>query len=123
MTSTRSSTRNPDLQLHANIDSTVPTPIDLKTIIVRREDHLATGGGAEGDTILLGADMQNYFGLNSVATRVWELAELPRSVGDICDSLVEEFEVDRVTCESEVIALIGEFLENSLVEIRVGQAG
>ena len=101
----------------------MPTLINKKTIVVRREDHLSTGVGGEGDTILLGADMQNYFGLNSVATRVWELAESLKSVGDICDVLVEEFEVEAATCESEVVALIGELLENSLVEIRKGQAG
>ena len=101
----------------------MPTLIDQKTIIIQREGHLAKGLGYEGETVVLGADMQNYFGLNSVATRVWELAESPKSVGDICDVLVEEFEVEAATCESEVVALIGELLENSLVEIRKGQAG
>ena len=48
MTSTRSSTRNPELQLHANMESAMPTLIDQKTIVVRREDHLATGVSGEG---------------------------------------------------------------------------
>lgn len=95
--------------------------LDLETIVVRGPRHRWTRLGND-ETLILDADLRHYFGLNSVASRVWDMVETPVTVGEICASLLAEFEVDALTCEAEVSALIGELLDNGLVH-RVDENG
>jgi hypothetical protein len=50
-----------------------------------------------------------------VATRVWQLVERPIALSEVFDALVQEFEVDRSTCEAEVTALVETLLTKGLV--------
>jgi hypothetical protein len=94
----------------------MPKPIQLSTTVVRGEGHLHAELSSE-ETVVLGADLEHYFGLNSVAARVWQLVETPMTVSAICSVLLAEFEVDRPTCESQVLELIGRLAQESLVRV------
>lgn len=82
--------------------------------IVSRAGGLDAARLSGRETVVLSADLDNYYGLNRVASRVWELAETPCTVASICDTLVAEFEVDAETCRSQVSALIEELVEEAL---------
>jgi hypothetical protein len=53
------------------------------------------------------ADMESLFTLNDVGARIYELIDGKRSVGGICGTIVEEFEVS----DAEARADVTEFLE------------
>jgi len=57
---------------------------------VRRSDVLAQGAGET--VILLTPDSGEYFTLNEVGGRIWELADGSRSVAEIAGVLSEEYE-------------------------------
>ncbi len=61
-----------------------------------------------------------YHGLNPVAGRVWELLETPSTVGQVVDALLEEYDVERERCESDVAALLVALREAGLVELGNG---
>ncbi len=82
--------------------------------IVSRSSTLEAARLSPRETVVLSADLDNYYGLNRVASRVWELAETPRSVQSICEALVEEFEVEAETCRVQVTALIEELVAEAL---------
>ncbi|HUT02979.1 MAG TPA: PqqD family protein [bacterium] len=87
----------------------------MSTTVVRGEGHLHTELSSE-ETVVLGADLEHYFGLNSVAARVWQLLETPMTVNAICSVLLTEFEVDRPTCESQTLELIERLSQECLIE-------
>jgi hypothetical protein len=66
---------------------------------------------------LVALDVQRgqCYGMNAVATEVWELLSTPRSIAEICDHLIAQFEVDNQTCQSEVSRLVDELLADGLV--------
>lgn len=90
--------------------------IERSTTIVWVEEHLASDVGNH-ETVVLDTDRLQYFGLNSVASRVRELTQSPTTVDDICKALVNEFEVDRNTCETQVLDLVRDLRQESLIRV------
>ena len=70
-----------------------------------------------GEAALLDFKSGMYYGLDEVGARIWKLIAAPRTVGEICDALMAEYEVEPAVCERDVIALLGELAVRGLVEI------
>ena len=75
------------------------------------------------DAVILSLEENVYYGLNPVGAQIWSLIQEPRSLGAVLDALLEEFDVDEATCETDLHALITEMLGRKLVEIRDEQTG
>ena len=55
------------------------------------------------------------YGLNRIATRIWQIIQSPSSPEQIADVLTREFEVDQATCIAETMALLNDMFEARLV--------
>jgi len=71
-----------------------------------------------GETVLLDLVSENYFGLDGTGTRVWVLMVEGKSVKVILNTLLEEYEIDRVTLEADVEELLGKLVEAGLIAVR-----
>lgn len=69
-----------------------------------------------GETVLLDLASESYFGLDSVGTRIWTLLKDDKSVGQVLDALLEEYEVDRETLEADLAELLDNLLAAGLIE-------
>lgn len=75
------------------------------------------------DTILVPirgnlADMQRIFSLNPVAEHVWENLDGEKKMGEILDTILDRFDVDRQTASADFENFIDELAkENLIVEI------
>lgn len=72
----------------------------------------------EGEAVILGVDAGTYFGLNSVGSRIWSLIQQPISVQDLCHLLGEEYQVEPVRCEQEVLQLLADLARERLIDVR-----
>ena len=87
---------------------------------VRRSDVLAQGAG---DTvILLTPDSGEYFTLNEVGGRIWELSDGSRSVAEIAGVLVEEYEAPLDEIQADTLEVLGELAGEKLVSDGDGAA-
>ena len=71
----------------------------------------------QGESVLLNVNTENYFGLDEVGTRMWAVLSEAPSIADAIDTLLDEYEVERATLESDVDALLTELLEKKLIEL------
>jgi hypothetical protein len=71
-----------------------------------------------GETVILHFDSGNYFGLNDVGTLVWKMMEQPRSVRELRDAILSEYDVEPEQCERELLDLLKELRERELIEVR-----
>ncbi len=71
-----------------------------------------------GETVILNLDSSVYYGLDSVGTRIWNLLQQPRTVGEIRDVLVADYDVEPERAERDLIALLQKLNEVGLVEIK-----
>ena len=65
----------------------------------------------------MSVDKGKYYRLDDVGTRVWDLIEAPTTVDAVCDRLVQEFHVERATCEADVRALLERLLAGNLIRL------
>jgi hypothetical protein len=71
----------------------------------------------ESDIFLLALNRSEYFRLNPVAARTWELLADQPTFGELCSRLMEEFDVDEETCRDDVQNLLEAMLATQLIEI------
>jgi hypothetical protein len=87
--------------------------MDPESRPTRRSDILAQ---AAGDTvILLTPDSGEYFTLNEVGGRIWELADGSRTVADIAALLVVEYEAPLEEIQADALEVLGELAEEGLI--------
>ena len=82
------------------------------TVIGRGSDHVETKVGDQ--TMMMSVSQGKYFALEETAQRIWELIEEPRSVGQIVEALVAEYDVPEQQCAAEVEGFLADLLGNGL---------
>ena len=85
------------------------TTISLDARYIRDESVVARLVGQEFllvPTRANAAELDNIYVLNEVAGRIWELLDGQRTVSEICDAIVNEFDVERQQVEKDVIEFL-----------------
>ena len=85
------------------------------SVVVVSKNQTASNLGRE--TIVLNLDSGGYYGLNEVSARVWSLIQEPKTVQEIRDSLLAEYEVEYERCDRDLQKLIEELSAMGLVEV------
>ncbi len=67
------------------------------------------------ETVVLDPVSDKYFSLEGVGPRIWELLQESTTLAALNETILKEYEVDEVTCERDVRALVGELVESGLV--------
>jgi hypothetical protein len=67
------------------------------------------------EIVMLDVDSGFYFGLNSVGSIIWTYLKEPVSHLELIEKLLEQFEIDRDTCEKETEAFLLQLLEKNIV--------
>ena len=88
--------------------------ITLNSIVKRREDLIAQD--LDDAVVMAKQDTGDYFGMQLVAKRVWELLERPGTVRAICATLRTEYDVDPATCEREVLEFMNDLMHDALIQ-------
>jgi hypothetical protein len=85
------------------------------TLLSRSADVIATE--VDGEAIVMTIAHGLCFGFDSIGTRIWSLLEQPTKFGDICSTLLGEYDVDGETCRKEVAWLLAELARERLVVV------
>jgi hypothetical protein len=85
------------------------------SIIVVTKDQVSCD--LSGEAAILNLKSSVYFGLNTVGASIWKLIQEPRTVKEIRDAILEEFDVEPDLCEHDVLELLQELSTHGLIEI------
>lgn len=69
----------------------------------------------EDETVLLNLASGQYFGLNRVGTRIWQLLTEGQTPAGIVDTIAVEFDAPRAEIERDTHALLAALSENGLI--------
>ena len=75
-----------------------------------------------GEAIVLNMKSGVYFGMEQVAALIWDLIEKRRSVREIRDAIMKEYEVDSNTCEKDLKSFLDDLQSAGLIEIDNNEA-
>ncbi len=69
-----------------------------------------------GETVLLDLSSGQYFGLDIIGGRVWELlSERSQDLKELCDQIEAEFDAPRDRIEADLIALAKQLQDQELI--------
>jgi Coenzyme PQQ synthesis protein D (PqqD) len=90
--------------------------LSVVSVVGATRDHVSCALGDEA--AILNLKNTVYYGLNPVGARVWNLVQQPRSVKEIRDRLLEEYDVGAEQCERDLLDLLDRMREQGLIEVR-----
>lgn len=70
-----------------------------------------------GETVLLDLSREFYFGLDAVGTRVWQLLREGKSLKQLLDVMLDEFDVAREQLEMDVVAFLENLVSAGLISV------
>lgn len=89
--------------------------LNLQSIVAQNKEILSTS--LDEETILLSIVTNKYYGMDTTAHRIWDLLAEPRTVGEIVNLLIDEFEVDFTTCEKDVLSFLNDLKNEKILVI------
>jgi len=73
----------------------------------------------DGESVLLHLGSGQYFGLDEVGTLIWQLLVEGRSLDEIEERIVAEYDASAEEVENDVLRIVEELTQNGLVEVRM----
>jgi hypothetical protein len=94
-------------QMHVDVQPNDDTTFEVPEHVLARK----TGE----EMVVLNLDNEQYYGLDEVGTRLWELIDGGATFGAVVDTLLAEYEVDRATLVDDLTSILDDLHENGLV--------
>jgi hypothetical protein len=68
-----------------------------------------------GETVMLDLAKGAYFGLDPVGARMWQLLAEGKTLAEVRDAIVEEYDVSREDAERDLLALVADLMAQGLL--------
>ena len=89
--------------------------MDLNQTITHSPDLISQE--VSGETDLIDLESENYFGLDEIGTRIWQLIKDTGDLQAIYDTLLAEYEVEEARLQNDLEALLSEISALGLVTL------
>ena len=96
--------------------------LSSQSIVVATSEQVSCPLGDE--SAILNLKNSVYYGANPVAASVWKLVQQPKSVAELRDALVDEYDVEPERCQQDLMMLLDKMRDEGLIDVRdsfVGQ--
>jgi hypothetical protein len=84
----------------------------------RSDNQVAAPLGEE--LAILNVKLGKYYGLDRVGRRVWDLFEVPRTLREIKEALIAQYEVEPETLEADLSGLLDDLVNEGLLVRKKG---
>jgi hypothetical protein len=95
--------------------------LSVHSVVVASAEQVSCPLGDE--SAILNLRNSKYYGVNPMGARIWTLLKEPRSVLQLRDTLLCEYEVDEKLCERDLLILLEKMKSEGLIEVRDALAG
>ncbi|MEJ7712190.1 MAG: PqqD family peptide modification chaperone [Pyrinomonadaceae bacterium] len=85
--------------------------------IVVANKHLLSSE-VRGEAVILNIPSGTYYGLDVIGSRIWQLIQEPASLKFVLEILLDEYEVERSDCESDLVEYIENLSKKGLVHFQ-----
>src|SRR5476651_110435 len=88
--------------------------LDASSVFRRSTEQVSCN--LDEEVAIIDLEKSRYFGLAGVGAHIWLALEQPCSVGEICASVVDHFDVAPEACRDDVIKFLADLQEVGLVQ-------
>lgn len=89
--------------------------VNLDSVVSKNEE--IDDADLDGEKVMMNLDKGQYFMMNEVGSRIWELIEGNTSIVNIIETLTNEYQVDEETCENTVMEFLGRLKDAELIKV------
>lgn len=89
--------------------------ITLESTVQRNPELLASSIGDE--VVMMSIENSAYYGLDPVGSKIWEMIAEPLLVSDLCEQLMERFDVLPSQCQVDVLKFLNELHTEGMLQI------
>ncbi len=89
--------------------------ITVSSVVVAKKEQISTDLG--GEAVILGLGSGQYYSLNDVGTRIWDMVQSPTTVLTLRDTIVGEYDVEADRCEQDVLEVLKDMASEGLIEV------
>ncbi|MEI6260889.1 MAG: lasso peptide biosynthesis PqqD family chaperone [Deltaproteobacteria bacterium] len=89
--------------------------ISTESVVSPIEDIVVSD--IDDEKVMMSVENGQYYNLDSVGSRVWELIVKPVKVSELIDALLLKYDVDRETCERDVLAFLSELHKDEILQV------
>jgi hypothetical protein len=93
----------------------VSADLSLQTIVVASSEQVSCPLGEEA--AILNLKNSVYYGMNPIGASVWNLLKQPKSVRELRDALLDEYEVEPERCERDLFGLLEKLRSEGLIDV------
>jgi hypothetical protein len=90
-------------------------PLSADSIVVAAPEQVSCALGDE--SVILNLKNSVYYGVNPVGASVWKLLQQQRSVAELRDAVLDEYEVESERCERELLELLEKMRSEGLIQV------
>lgn len=69
----------------------------------------------DDEILALSVEQGVCFGMNEVASHIWNLLAKPIRISDLCTTLLAQYKIDPDTCERQVVGLLEQLRAEGLI--------
>lgn len=85
-------------------------------IIRLRSEMIIEEGGLGEPISVLRPDLGRTYRMAATGARIWELIREPLTAGEVVNALLNEYDIDRITCEAEVFRFLAMLSKERLIQ-------
>lgn len=71
----------------------------------------------DGESVILDLESENYYGLDEIGTRLWQVLITSETIGDANEKLLMEYNVERAELQGDLQDFITNLVEKNLLTI------
>jgi len=90
--------------------------ISINTIISQAKDIIASD--IDDEVVMMSIENSAYYGIDNIGSCIWKLIENPCKVSELIEKIMDEFEVDRETCELDVLKFLQDLHEKKIIQVQ-----
>ncbi len=72
----------------------------------------------EDEMVLLGMEDGIYYGLNPVGAFIWEQIKEPKTIDEVRDAILDEYDVGKDECEKDLMELLQELTQKGMIVVK-----
>jgi hypothetical protein len=87
----------------------------MKSRVIRSNDPISEP--VDDELVMADIDRGKYYGLNDIATTIWQNLDTKITVEDLCKRLCDSYEVTPEQCSAEVLSFLKELESRNLISV------
>jgi Coenzyme PQQ synthesis protein D (PqqD) len=94
----------------------VVSQMNLHSVVVATDHQVSSE--MDGEFAILEVDRSIYYGVRSVAARIWSMVQTPIKIKAIQDRIRNEYQVAPEPCRTDLFEFLGQLRAAGLIEVR-----